>query len=246
MNTCLGDLEVTLIQQFCQMQKLLTYWNGKGLLPELANSLLPAFKDSFQSERQGTLLNDIQAMQDLSSPFFEAQFSGTGMMVVDVPAHAALLQGVPDINYSRILLHNAFTFRGVKYRKHFALDELYGVGDSLVILGQDIQAAWMPAHIEGVYQLPLKALSKAITKLVVRLYKELNKDDAMKDPYHIYTSAGGRLYYSTFQKQLRMVNPSDVLCHFALTPNVVKSLVRPHIHVLPLDRVSLVLSVCIK
>lgn len=106
-------------------------------------------------------------------------------MAVDAQAHAALLQGIADINYSQVLSHNSFTFRGVKYRKHFSPDESQGVGDSLVVLGQDIQAAWMPTCIEVVYEIPLKAASKSITKLVVCLYNELNKDDTAKDPYRI-------------------------------------------------------------
>ncbi len=201
-NMHLGDLEIMVFQRFCQMQRLLTYWNGKGLPLELADSMLPVFKNTFQSERRGTLLNDIQAMQNPSLLFFEAIFSGCGTMAVDAQAHAALLRGILDINYSKVLLHNVFTVHGIKYRKHFYLDESQGIGDSLVILGHDIQVAWMPDHIEGVYEIPLKPPSKSITKVMVCLYNELDEDDAVKDPYHIYTIAGGRLYDSTFRTQL--------------------------------------------
>ncbi len=226
------------------MERLLACWNSEELPPELTSMLL-AFESSFQSERWGTLLNNIQAMRDPSLPFFKAQFSGASSMVVNAQVHAALLQGIVDINYSRVLLHNPFTFHGVKYKKHFSPDESQGVGNSLVVLGQDIQVAWMPACIEGVYEIPLKAASKSITKLVVHLYNELNEEDAAKDPYRIYAIAGSHLYYSTFWMQLQMIDPSDILCHFALMPNVVESLTCPHIHILPLDRVSLILTMCI-
>ncbi len=74
---------------------------------------------------------------------------------------------------------------------------------------------------------------------MVCLYKELANVDAAKDPYCAFTIAGGCLYDSTFQSQLCMVTPNDILCHFALTHNVVESISCPHIHVLLLNRVSL-------
>lgn len=140
--------------------------------------------------------------------------------------------------YSQILSFNSFIYRGVIYKVHRGDDNHHGTGDSLIVLGKDVQTSWEPCCIEAIYTIQLKTLSKPVTKVVVCTFDKLDKFDIVQDPYRTYPITGGWLYYSSLKSAVQVVSPSDILWHFALTQNVLPSLTRPHVYVLPLDSVS--------
>ncbi len=238
-NSHLGTMEVTMFERFCRMQRLLSYWNDKDLDPEILESLSPAFDKAFQSDCRGTLLTDLHSMHGPSAAAFDVAYARAGKQITLPVEHEVLLtrEGYKDLART-IHLHDTCMFQGATFRAHKASDGTLGPGDSLVIIGSDVQASWEPYRIEAIYEVRSDASASTVTRFIVRAFEPLNESDALQDPYRAFRIAGGCIYYSAFQSSCRLLAPSDILSHFALTPNVLGSISRPHIHVLPLDRVS--------
>ncbi len=238
-NFHLGAMEVTMFERFCRMQNLLSYWNDKVLDPEILDSLSPAFDKAFQSDRRGTLLTDLHSMHDPSAAAFDVVYARDGTQTKLPVEHEVLLTHEGYKNLKRtVLLHESCVFRGATFRMHKASDGMSVTGDSLIIIGSDVQASWEPCRIEAIYEVRSDASASTLTKFLVRTFEPLDETDALQDPYRAFRIAGGRIYYSALQINCRLISPGDVLSHFALTQNVLGSISRPHIHVLPLDRVS--------
>ena len=127
---------------------------------------------------------------------------------------------------------------GIVYKVHQGSISDHGTRNSLVVLGDNVQSQWEPCQIEAIYTMTLDALPST-SKIVIHLYEKLTDLDTTLDPYRAFPVAGGRICYSTFQPSLQLVSPNDILCHFASTPCVIEKLTCLHMHVLPLDHVSI-------
>lgn len=80
------------------------------------------------------------------------------------------------------------------------------------------------------------------TYVAVRRLVPLRQDDQKHDNFRRYKD-GGTLYYDSYKKDVDVVLPKDILCHFARTPITLLPIERPCVHVLPLDRVRLILLI---
>ncbi|RDX39689.1 hypothetical protein OH76DRAFT_1367271 [Lentinus brumalis] len=76
------------------------------------------------------------------------------------------------------------------------------------------------------------------TYLAVSGYVELSPTDLAQDKFRKFPIAGGRLVYARTDPRVYIVRPSQIVCHFAKTKLQVTNITAPCIHVLPLDRVS--------
>lgn len=79
------------------------------------------------------------------------------------------------------------------------------------------------------------------TFLLVKPFEELSVDDVRHDHYRQYQWAGGLLYYDTFLPPV-IVRPEQIICHAAKTPLRFGNIERPCVHILPLNRVSNILT----
>lgn len=232
-----GELELTMFKRFCRMQTLITFWTDNGLPSAIMESLGTAFQDAFQSDRRGTLQSDLQAMHDLASPFFKVVYAKDGREL-NAYERDILRPDLGSQPSDTIIRHESLEYRGVIYKVHEGPVNMNTTGDSHIILGIDVHKPWHPGRLEGIYEVRSANMDPPQTKLLVRMYECLTDRDSYFDLYRAFTVAGGMIYYSSFQARLRLASPGDILSHFALTPNIIESIVRPHIHVLPLDRVS--------
>jgi hypothetical protein len=115
-------------------------------------------------------------------------------------------------------------------------------GDSYVLIGTEDD--WRPAQIRSIFCIKRfrNDGEEVVTLLSVSGFRSLSQPDAIFDTYRTFPLAGGRIYYSEETPE-EVVSQSEVLSHFAYTPNVCEKIHAEHFHVLPLTRVrSLTLS----
>lgn len=110
--------------------------------------------------------------------------------------------------------------------------------DSHVALGDITSTDWAAAEIVHIFDLQklLNDEGNAIY-VVVRKFPELSEIDVPKDYYRTFPH-GGKIFYQDLLEELCLAHIDDVACHFAKTSNVFDSMSHPHIHALPLDKVS--------
>ncbi len=110
--------------------------------------------------------------------------------------------------------------------------------DSRVIFGRDKRQAGI---IENIFTISVEiggGFKKSGTFLAVKTFRELSSTDAALDVYRRFPVAGGRIVYKSVSRARTLIPAEDLVSHFASTPDVMNSIIKPHMHVLPLDRVS--------
>lgn len=79
------------------------------------------------------------------------------------------------------------------------------------------------------------------TFLIVNRYQDLTPSEAQHDHYRQFPLVGGKLYHDTILQEPHVIRPSSVICHCAKTTTHHDDIVGGILHILPLDRVSLLL-----
>ncbi|KAI0324440.1 hypothetical protein GY45DRAFT_1262843 [Cubamyces sp. BRFM 1775] len=77
------------------------------------------------------------------------------------------------------------------------------------------------------------------TLLTVSKLQELTDEDARVDTFRKFPYVGGCLYYDGIVDEAVIIRPLDVQCHVARTPLRIPGITRACVHILPLDRVSI-------
>lgn len=127
--------------------------------------------------------------------------------------------------------------------------------DSNIICGQSIKNGWYAGRIHDIFSYATtKSNGEPLveTFVLVKRFRELSEEDAAIDQYRKWIIAGGRVCYATTLEPSKLedltsreldeyvlLTPKDILCHFAATSQVYEQKIKaPHVHVLPIDRVS--------
>lgn len=111
-------------------------------------------------------------------------------------------------------------------------------GDSYILVGTEDD--WRPVQIRSIFCVKLLCNNREeeITLLSVSGFQPLSQLDAVFDTYRPFPLAGGRIYYSEETPE-EVISQSEILSHFACTPDVCERIYAEHFHVLPLTRVCL-------
>lgn len=230
-NEYLGKLERTVLDRFCMMQNL----HGLiALLPDGAQQLAEAFRHRFKPGMVGTLMSDISAM-DVT----ECVRERSSLQDIDQETRKFLGEWIrQQPNYSRFETPTRanylkkFEHQGAKLKPKWR-----AFGDSLVIIGD--RTTWRAAQIEILLNIRLypSGVETRHTVAKVRYFAELSGRDALHDPYRRSRNTG-RIFYEDERAEEVVVSIDQILCHFAMTPNVCSSAIpKGHIHALPLFRV---------
>lgn len=77
---------------------------------------------------------------------------------------------------------------------------------------------------------------------LVQEYARLTQEHAEHDPYRKFPIAGGQLFYNILRPRLRLLTVDNITCHCAIIPRLLPCINIECIHVLPLDKVSMVIA----
>lgn len=104
--------------------------------------------------------------------------------------------------------------------------------DSLVILGNS--ESWRAAQIESLFDIVVYPCGdkRSYTLCKVKYFMELADCDLSGDVYRRNPNAGR--VFSSEALEKGVVSVDRILCHFAMTPDVLSNISRPHMHALPL------------
>lgn len=227
----IGQLEHTILDRFCMMQSL------HGLMPLLSGDspqLIGAFDRRFKPGKVGTLLSDMSAMETTEPIHVELPSRDLDQEVVNLLRQWKRKQP----GYSKLSdPQQAKHFRRYDHCGAELKPKSVAFGDSLVIIGD--KTHWRAAQIEMLFGITLypSGTEKHHTLAKVVYFPELSTEDASHDQYRRFRNAGRVLYARDEDSGKAVIVVDEILCHFAMTTDVCKSISKGHIHTLPLIQV---------
>lgn len=222
---------------------------SKAMLPVALHSLVDLFSRKFKPVNQGTLVADAVAFvseavyddpRNLDSD--DDVLEQDNRTRLPPTSRAGLSQwlrkqstGIRDIAVPNLVLQEkSFVHRGASYKP-----KSHSTRDSYIVVGTS--GCWRPAQIQSIFTFKYYPDTREQTQTLftVRYFAELNQADARFDNYRKFPAAAGRICYSHELPGEEVISATDILCHVARTPGVCSQITKPHLHVLPLDRVRL-------
>jgi hypothetical protein len=226
-----GQLEHTILNRFCMMQNL------HGLLPLLSGDspqLIEAFYRRFKPGRAGTLMSDMSATKTTDPIHTEPSPGDLDHETMDLLRQWKRKQPA----YSKLSdPRKARQFRKYDHCGAELKPKRVAFGDSLVIVGDATH--WRAAQIETLFGITLYPFGaeKRHTLAKVVYFSELSVEDEPHDQYQRLQNAGRVLYAQDEDSVKEVISVEEILCHFAMTPDVCGAISKGHIHALPLIQV---------
>ncbi|RDX51818.1 hypothetical protein OH76DRAFT_1454734 [Lentinus brumalis] len=258
-NMKLGEIELTFMMRSCREA------NFRHLLrsPVVRRHMKPfseALRALDKEDRRGMRLDAILRSADADSSTEEVARKVSRTILLDPAVYSALLHRInteetvsprnPAPSRTATPCSSA-SISGVFYKPRTR-----STGDSNIMFRHPSLQGPSAGRIEKMFMHAGKSSGGQDPRdelyLVVKRLEELDEEDAAYDPYPQYGIVGGRLCYDNYSKEIFVLQPKDVLCHFAKTTmdhlvlwrsnaEGLKEEVRlkkPCVHVRPLDRVS--------
>lgn len=240
-----GDLEKTILRRFCIEQDLRAGFS-KAMLPAALHSLVNLFSQKFKPSTQGTLVADAISFAsgiddgELAEEGSDDELVGKDKRIELPQSSSKALKKwlrkqsgeIHDITLPLLALQEkSLVYRGASYKpKHIS------TRDSHVAVGTT--HSWRSAQIQSIFTFTyyISGKERMQTCLIIKRSTELEKEDARFDHYRTFATAG-RICYSQEGPGEEVISPTELLCHVARTPGVCSRITKPHVHVLPLDRV---------
>jgi hypothetical protein len=223
-----------MLRHFCKEQQLRALISKQSLPPAL-HPLVDLFKSCFQPKMRGTLFTDISAFTASAHPP-----SASREYPLTLEVRSGLLSWFSDNQLQMHVPYNATPIKSILHRGASYKPAKVSKGDSNVLI-ENVPGDWRAARIHSIFT--VKAFEGQIqenrTFIAVQKFARLSSADAVHDLYRRYPLVGGRIYYDELHPKIEVVMLDEITAHFAMTPQVCSKIKRPHIHVLPLDRVSL-------
>lgn len=252
-----GQLEVTFMKTFCRGGQLKALMSRTGI-PDILDSLKPAFDRFFGSEFRGTLGNDLLALgaqgdvyqrpfwdtkkksKDLSPATYNSLINCINRtspqsfhsFLVQPPSPTAIALE-PAVQYYNKLSAMGVKFSTASRSKGDAQILFRSQGDLNTILAGQIQEIFVHKRLgeDGTH------INEYF--LSVRKYKELSPAEAAFDPYRKYPLLDMRLCHDQLSSDITVISVDDVVSHFASCPFKMSENITGDLRViLSLDRVS--------
>lgn len=234
-----GEMEITMFNTFIVGQQLRAgivdrTWSQGDVQARLRD----AFLATFESDRRGTLLNDIWAFDDEAAPTPDAH-STSSTLTEDIYALLQNRLNGPSSQHryfrQTVLVQPTITKNGVTFSTF-----RNSPGNSHVVYGPFSDGRWSAGRIVAIFFWP-HTDSESIACLVVEPFRELEDAETRYDPYRLFhANASGKLFHASFERPIVLLI-QDIVCHFASTPYHITQLGTDVIHALPLDRVSILI-----
>lgn len=210
--------------------------NLHSLIPLLSDDspqMVEAFNRCFKPRRVGTLMSDMSAMET-TEPTHANPPKDLDRETINLLREWKRTQP----GYSKLSEpQQAGDLTKYEHRGTELKPKRIAFGDSLVIVGD--RTDWRAAQIESLFDVTLypSGVETHHTLAKVVYFSELSAKDALSDPYRRFPNAGRILYTQDKDSGKMILSVNEILCHFAMTPDVCKSISEDHIHALPLVQV---------
>ena len=227
-------------KKYCMAQSLRAgILDGGDQIISALKDLGAHFQKVFNGNRRGTLVNDIfdSAEQGLVPDSRAKQKILNGETIIALKSWFQGHSWRPKHVSAQATVWTALMSHGAAYKPASVSPR-----DSYVVVGLGVPHDWKAAQIISIFQQEYRDGLGSLHSFVlceVKYYRELSEDDLRFDYYRKYPHAGGRIYYQDQEPEPKIIPATRIICHFARTEDVSSAIFRPHIHVLPLDRVSL-------
>ncbi|KZS99729.1 uncharacterized protein LAESUDRAFT_605756, partial [Laetiporus sulphureus 93-53] len=252
-NNRMDDLSSTLLTRFCCKQALRNLFTSV-VLPPSVRQLIPNFVHSFQSDTRGTLLTDILALGPPESQPENPSFDGHARLRMS--EYSLLPDYIVDLLRNRMMMDYSLagieswtgsinpyvvSLDSVEYRGVLYKVSTCSLGDSNVIFTSQLRGQWRAGQVAHMFRYKqIHGECKFVQDyLVVKEFVPLTSEDSRLDPYRRFPVAGGRLFRDAFKPEIQLLTTKDLLCHFAMLPRLLPKGSVKCIHVLPLDKVSI-------
>ena len=210
-------------------------------LPPILSDLRLAFSKAFDGDMRGTFWNDLWAFTPNPDEHFSMLAKSKEVQLpiwIKEKLRKGTLGGIAATQCpQQCFSQESFAFRGMKFSI-----ETNSLGNSYVVFKNKMESSksWSAGSIQMIFHLRIEHSKESRIHgpfFVIKPYLPLNAADIQFDPYRKYLFAAGQLVYEE-RGDLVVCLSDEVLCHFAHTPYRSREILKPCVHVLPLDRVS--------
>ena len=238
-----GQLEKTTLDHFHLQRRVRAILSTDQLLPENFRPIVEKFITVFRPLGKGSLTADMaEFSSDLIPLISRARGRNENGAAVIAPTSLrnALQQWIirqPDswhvASPALVDYRTRIDVSGTTYRPSNVAR-----GDSYILVGTEDD--WRPAQIRSIFCIKRRFYDREeeVTLLSVAVFRPLSQFDAIFDTYRTFPLAGGKIYYSEETPE-EVISQSEILSHFAYTPDVCERIHAKHFHALPLTRVCL-------
>jgi hypothetical protein len=225
------------------MEQTLRGMINECTLPSCLHKFVQTFQERFRPGTQGTLFADIQTFtQSAAVP----TLSKTATSVpTDVKGTMEIWKALQPKEISRLPIPrlvgslNTILSAGADFKP-----ESQARGDSLVFY-QTSRGIRRFAQIQSIWEVVFypSGEQKVFHLIAIRPFCELQLKDRVHELYRCYDGAGQICYAD--QSELEIIETTQIVSHFTMTPGVCFKIKKAHFHALPLDRVrDLPIFVC--
>lgn len=228
-------MEMTMFRRYCESQAFRALIGSSGFHDTL-EALRDKFNDVFgESSSSGTLQAD---MVDFNGQ--RIVFDKQSSLPPDARREVSEYIANPSHWHARQCCYAVSELKSCQRVQRFGMTftpSCFSPRDSNVIIGT-VPGDWSAGEIKHILSIEESATtSTRPVFFLLRMFKELEGEDIVLDPYRRFPIAGGRVFYDESETRMRVVEGDSILCHFVRTTGVISSIRRSHFHALPLDKV---------
>ena len=221
-----GELELTFTMSACRAANLEALMDD-GSIQTTATELVNAFTTVANEDHRGTRLADEIHFPQTKPPTHTRLDSRTFNLFTQLVTHTTGGPGAWNLVTPEVLELGKITISGVIYASHKTLPR-----DSNIMFRRPGRASHCIGRVDLIFQ-PRDGRTSDATFLAVSQFSPVH-DHAMNGVYGRFGFTGGYLYTEGHVTP-RVIQTSDVICHFAKTP--VESEGQGLMHALPLNMV---------
>ncbi|KAI9459243.1 hypothetical protein BJY52DRAFT_1223234 [Lactarius psammicola] len=240
-NGRFGELEKTLFERMCMMQRLKSLISSCARLEHRIEPFAHQLVDFLNPSVKGTLAENLESLDKRQGiPKGEECWLEAGI-VKHLEEHLIRMGKGPQVSqligpgqnsttHARAMQYNKFSYRGTIFSP-----STFSIRDSYVAIGKGVPDDWHAGKIKQIFT--HSVLRPSEVYFVIQRFKELSPQEASRDPYRRYPLVGGRLYHPELEEELKIVTSQEIVAHFAYTPLEEGDFGFPCFHALPLDKV---------
>ncbi|KAH8981441.1 hypothetical protein EDB86DRAFT_3131237, partial [Lactarius hatsudake] len=238
-NGRFGELEKTLFERMCMMQRLKSLISSCARLGHRIEPFAHQLVNFLNPSLRGTVAEDLTPL-DLRRDLKGEECRLEASLMKDLEAHLIRMGKGPQVSQlvgpgpssatsTRAMQYNKFHDRGTIFSP-----STFSIRDSYVAVGKGVREGWHAGKIKQIFT--HSVLQPSDVYFVIQRFKELSPQVASCDPYRQYPLVGGRLYHPELEEELEIVTSQEIVAHFAYTPLEEEVFGFPCFHALPLDK----------
>ena len=233
-----GELEKTLFERMCMMQRLKSHVSSCERLQSRIEPFAHQLVNFLNPSVRGTLAESLTCLDTRREALKGEECWLEASVMKHLEAHLIRVgkesqlvdPGQSSMTHARARQYNKFSHRSAIFSP-----STFSIRDSYVAVGKGVSEGWHAGKIKQIFT--HSVLQPSEVYFVIQKFKELSPQMASRDPYRQFPLVGGRLYHPELEEELEIVTSQEIIAHFAYTPLEEEDFGFPCFHALPLDKV---------